>query len=185
MTVQSLAMAAALTLAAWGAGPAPASTASTTVVKYSPRNMKAQKMMDGNCWTSSIASTRKDAYRCMSGNSIYDPCFTIDRKSVACPTDLSAGRGIVLDLTKPLPPPESPLPAPQAFEMVLQSGAKCNRATGTVVADFPYYCTGESSVCQGPDLAKPQAAYFVKCATPKDALHVTGVTSLLVKTIYE
>lgn len=159
--------------------------ASTTVVNYSPKNMKAQQMLDGNCWTSSIASARSDAFRCMTGNDIYDPCFVIDPKSVGCPTDLSADRGVVLDLTKPLPPPESPAPAPQAFAMVLQSGAVCNRATGTVVADFPYYCSGESGVCQGPDLAAPQTAYFVKCGTPKDALHVTGVTSTLVKTVYE
>ena len=159
--------------------------ASSTVVNYSPREMKAEKTLGGNCWTSSIASTRADAYRCMTGNEIYDPCFVIDPKSVGCPTDLSANAGTVLKLTKPLPPAESPPPAPQAFAMVLQSGAKCNRATGTVVADFPYYCSGETSVCQGPDLAKPQPAYFVKCGTPKDALHVTGVSSFLVKTVYE
>lgn len=159
--------------------------ASTTVVTYSPRDMKAQKILDGSCWTASIASARSDAFRCMAGNEIYDPCFVIDPKSVGCPTDLDAGRGVVLNLTKPLPAPESPLPAPQAFAMVLQSGATCNRATGTVVADYPYYCSGESGVCQGPDLAKKQSAYFVKCGTPKDSLHVTGVTSNLVKTIYE
>lgn len=159
--------------------------ASTTVVRYSPHDMKTQKIADGNCWTSSIASTRSDAYRCMTGNEIYDPCFVIDPKSVGCPSDLAADAGVVLNVTKALPPPESPGPVPQAFAMVLQSGATCNRATGTVVADFPYYCSGESGVCQGPDLAKPQTAYFVKCGTPKDALHVTGVSSFLVKTIYE
>lgn len=159
--------------------------ASTTIVKYTPRDMKAQKMLDGSCWTSSIASGRNDAFRCMTGNEIYDPCFVIDPKSVGCPTDLVADRGVVLNLTKPLPAPESPLPAPQAFAMVLQSGATCNRATGTVVADYPYYCSGESGVCQGPDLAKPQTAYFVKCGTPKDAMHVNNVTSTLVKTVYE
>jgi hypothetical protein len=111
--------------------------ASTTVVKYSPHDMKAQKMLDGNCWTSSIASTRTDAYRCMAGNEIYDPCFVIDPKSVGCPTDLAADTGVVLNLTKALPPAESAGQAPQAFAMVLQSGAKCNRATGTVVADYP------------------------------------------------
>lgn len=182
---RSLAITAALSLAALGTAHAQTPAASTAVVKYSAHNMKAQKAIDGNCWTSSIASTRADAYRCMTGNEIYDPCFVIDPKSVGCPTDLSADSGIVLNLTKPLPPPESPLPVTQAFAMVLQSGAKCNRGTGTVVADFPYYCSGESGVCQGPDLAKPQPAYFVKCGTPKDAMHVTGVSSFLVKTIYE
>jgi hypothetical protein len=32
-------------------------------------------VFDGNCWTGSIASSRKDAWRCMVGNRIYDPCF--------------------------------------------------------------------------------------------------------------
>lgn len=182
--MKSLAILALLSLAL-GAAPAQTAAASTKVVKYSPRDMKAQKAIDGNCWTSSIASPRKDAYRCMAGNEIYDPCFVIDPKSAGCPTDLAADSGVVLNLTKALPPPASPLAEPQAFAMVLQSGAKCNRATGTVVADYPYYCSGESGVCQGPDLAKPQVAYFVKCATPKDALHVTGVTSNLVKIVYE
>lgn len=185
MMVRSLAVLLALSFGAFGTAYAQMPAAKTTVVKFSANGMKAQKTIAGNCWTSSIASTRSDAYRCMAGNEIYDPCFVINTKSVGCPSDLSADSGIVMKLTKPLPPAQSPLPAPQAFVMVLQSGAKCNRATGTVVADFPYYCSGESGVCQGPDLAKPRAAYFVKCGTPKDALHVTGVTSVLVKTIYE
>ena len=159
--------------------------ASTTVVHYTAKNMKAQKMLDGTCWTSSIASPRADAYRCMAGNEIYDPCFVIDPKSVGCPTDLAIDAGVVLNLVKQLPKPESPSATPQAFAMVLQSGATCNRATGTVVADYPYYCSGETGVCQSPNLGKPQTAYFVKCGAPKDAMHVTGVTSTLVKTIYQ
>ena len=164
-----------------GATPA----ASTTIVKFSAKSMTAKKTLKGSCWTSSIASPRLDAFRCMTDNEIYDPCFKIDPKSVGCPTDLAKNSGIVFDLTKPLPPPESPLPVPQAFMMILASGATCNRATGTVVADFPYYCSGEKGVCQGPDLSKPQAAYFVKCGTPKNAMTVTNVSSTLVKTVYE
>jgi hypothetical protein len=159
--------------------------ASTKVVKYSANSMTAAKIVKGSCWTSSIASPRADAFRCTAGNEIYDPCFKIDPTSVGCPTDVASDSGVVFDLTKPLPPAQSPPPAPQAWAFVLQSGEKCNRATGTVVADFTYYCSGESGVCQGPDLGKTQAAYFVKCGTPKDALHVTGVTSSLVKTVYE
>jgi len=159
--------------------------AGTTVVKYSANAMTAKRVVKGNCWTSSIASPRADAYRCMANDEIYDPCFKIDPSSAGCPSDLAANAGIVIDLTKPLPPPQSPSPNREAFAMVLQSGATCNRATGTVVADYPYYCSGERGVCQAPDLSKTQPAYFVKCATPKDAMHVINVTSTLVKTIYE
>ena len=159
--------------------------ASTKVIKYTANTINAKKVIKGSCWTSSIASPRTDAFRCMVDNEIYDPCFKIDPKSVGCPTDLVTDRGVVIDLTKPLPPPDASPAAPQTWAMVLQSGAACNRATGTVVADFPYYCSGEKGVCQGPDLAKTQPAYFVKCGTPKDAMHVTGVSSVLVKTVYE
>jgi hypothetical protein len=159
--------------------------ASTKVVKYSANAINAKKVVKGSCWTSSIASPRADAFRCMSDNEIYDPCFKIDPSSVGCPTDLAKNAGVVFNLTKPLPPPESPMSTPQAFAMVLQSGATCNRATGTVVADYPYYCSGERGVCQGPDLSKTQPAYYVKCGTPKDAMHVNDVSSSLVKIVYE
>ncbi|HLX26847.1 MAG TPA: hypothetical protein VKR05_07615 [Candidatus Cybelea sp.] len=158
--------------------------ATTKVIKFSGKQMTGTGHASGSCWTSSIASPRADAYRCMAGNEIHDPCFEIDSKSVACPVDVFANTGIVMKLTKPLPPAASPSP-PQAWAMLLQGGAKCNRGTGTIVADFPYYCSGESSVCQGPDLSKLAPAYFVKCGKPADAMHVNNVSSTLVKTIYE
>jgi hypothetical protein len=181
---RSAAMLAALSLGAVGAAPAQTSAASTTVVKYSARDMKAQSSVSGNCWTSSIASPRADAYRCMTGNTIYDPCFVINSKSVGCPTDLSAGAGIDLKLTKPLPPSESPLPTPQAWAMVLQSNAHCNRATGTIDPDFPYYCSGPLDQCAGPNLSVKKSAYFVKCARFVNG-KPQNVKATLVKTVYE
>ena len=159
--------------------------ASTKVVKYSANTINAKKVVKGSCWTSSIASPRSDAFRCMVDNEIYDPCFKIDPKSVGCPTDIAADRGVVIDLTKPLPPPESPQPTPQAWAMVLQTGALCNRGTGTIVADFPFYCAGETGVCKAPDLSVAKTAYFVKCGKPVDAMHVQNVTSTLVTIVYE
>jgi hypothetical protein len=171
-------------LLATASSPAQTTAASTATVKYPVIKMHVSQHITGNCWTTSIASTRSDAFRCMAGNSIEDPCFELNKTTVACPTDPFKNNGIVMQLDKPLPPAQSPGP-PQAFAMLLQSGAKCNRATGTVVADYPYYCSGETSVCQGPDLSKKQAAYYVKCGTPKDAMHVDNVSSVAVKTIYE
>jgi hypothetical protein len=115
--------------------------------------------------------------------SLHDPCFVASASSVACPEDVFAGRGILMNLSKPLPPAASPAP-PAAFAMLLRSGAKCTRGTGTIVDDSPFYCSGETGVCRAPDLSVAKPAYFVKCGKPVDAMHVKDVTSTLAVTIY-
>jgi hypothetical protein len=62
--------------------------------------------VSGSCWTRSIAApSRTDAYRCMVGNVIYDPCFAPKRRGdVVCDVNPAMGvRGFALRLTKPLP----------------------------------------------------------------------------------
>ena len=138
--------------------------ASTKIVTFSARTMTKAGTESGSCWTTSIASTRSDAFRCMAGNEIHDPCFVAGAKSVACPTDVFEGKGIVMTLDKPLPPAASPQ-APRPWAMLLAGGAKCTLGTGTVVAGYPYYCSGENGVCAAPNAGKPYAAaYFVACA---------------------
>lgn len=176
---------AAFLLATGAASIAQTAPATTNVVKVDAKTLTTSgDAISGECWTSSIASTRTNAFRCMAGNSISDPCFTMSASKVVCVTDVFSNTGVVMKLTKPLPAAASPAP-PQAWAMMLQSGQKCNRGTGTVVADYPFYCTGESFVCQEPDISKPQPAYFVKCATAIDGMHVKNVGSYLAKTIYE
>lgn len=156
------------------------------VVKYSAATMTATKHVSGNCWTSSIASQRPDAFRCMVNDEIFDPCFGIDDKSVACPDPAALNTGEIVDLTKPLPPAQSPPPSPQAWAMVLESGAHCNRATGTVDPDFPFYCSGARGQCSEPDLSKVQQAYFIHCAKSVDPQgKPEDVASTLAKIIYE
>lgn len=158
----------------------------TKVVKYSASSMIATKHVSGHCWTTSIASPRSDAFRCMSGNEIDDPCFKIDVKSVACPDEKAINTGIVMNLTKALPAAQSPPPSPQAWAMVLGSGARCSRATGTVDPGYPYYCSGVRGQCSEPDLSKIRQAYFIHCAksvSPQGKAE--DVTSTLAKIIYE
>ena len=158
----------------------------TKVVKYSASSMIASKHLSGHCWTSSIASRRADAFRCMTGNEIYDPCFEINAKSVACPDEAALNTGVVMNLTKPLPPAQSPPPSPQAWAMVLQSGAHCSRATGTVDPGYPYYCSGVRGQCSEPDLSKVRQTYFIHCAksvSPQGK--ADDVASTLAKIIYE
>ena len=40
-----------------------------------------------DCWTRSLASDREDAFRCMVGNLIYDPCFvnSFSKNKLVCP----------------------------------------------------------------------------------------------------
>ncbi len=161
-------------------------TAVTTVVNYSAPAMIATKHVSGYCWTSSIASRRSDAFRCMTANEIHDPCFEIDAKSAACPDEAALNAGIVISLTKPLPAAQSPPPSPQAWAMVLESGVHCSRATGTVDPGYPYYCSGVRGQCSEPDLSKKRQAYFVECAKSVSAQgKAEDVSSTLAKIIYE
>lgn len=142
---------------------APASAATTKFVKYEASSMKVTRNASGSCWTSSIASTRKDAFRCMLGNEIYDPCFMRGTSSVVCPENLVDNSGLAIELTKPLPPAASPEPA-QPWAMILASHITCNRGTGTIDPGYPFYCEGIAGACSAPERSKQQAAHFVTCA---------------------
>jgi hypothetical protein len=108
----------------------------------------------GNCWTNSIAVTRSDAWRCMAGNQIYDPCFSSHslKGAVICDANRATGtRGFTVKLTKPLP-----LRSPQAggarrpWPFKLADGSTCEIRTGTIAfvagLEVPYGCS-DSSEC--------------------------------------
>jgi hypothetical protein len=101
----------------------------------------------GSCWTNSIAAPVADAYRCISGNRIYDPCFASPRPAgpleVAClaaPWDQAE----VLRLSGALPT-SKPLDGGRPWAIVLGNGARCVAATGTVPqaggVTLDYHCT--------------------------------------------
>jgi hypothetical protein len=74
--------------------------------KLAPR-LHLTRTLKGHCWTGSDADPRSDAWRCISGNFIYDPCFSDPHVAswVACPADGSPfGTGVLrLALTRALP----------------------------------------------------------------------------------
>lgn len=156
--------------------------ARTKVVAVKPVAMKVRSTVRGHCWTNSIASRRSDAFRCMVGNEIYDPCFSIDAKKVACPTDPVSNSGVRIVLTRPLPEANAG-GTHNPWMMQLANGAKCSAGTGTVIPNYPYYCTG-NLVCAAP-AASTRAAVFVQCGRPKNAVSVTGTAHYLVTAIYE
>lgn len=158
----------------------PTIAAHTTVVVFNASSMHVTARQSGHCWTSSIASQRSDAYRCMVGNTIQDPCFALSQKEVACPTHIQANRGIVISLSGPLPEPNA---ARSVFQMQLQSGAQCNRGTGTVIPGYEFYCSG-GLVCSSPPPGTPAGAVFVHCGTAANG-KVGTPGSYLVRVLYE
>lgn len=157
--------------------------AKTTTVTFDAATMRVNQTTKGSCWTTSIASRRHDAFRCSVVNSIHDPCFRIDSKNVACPTNLAANSGVRIRLTKPLPPPMGNS-GRNPFMMQLAGGITCNIGTGTVIPDYPFYCTG-NLVCAAPSSNSARRAIFVQCGKPKNGLTVIAAGHYLVTVMYE
>ena len=144
------------------AGPTGASDpfkSSTQIIKFAPSGV-ASYTREGRCWTNSIAAPRPDAWRCMAGNEIFDPCFeATDGKSVVCNPDPAKGyEGFGLKLTEPLPKPEIPAAATAnaggtGWLVELFDGTLCSPATGARgVLDgkmITHYC---ESPADGPDI---------------------------------
>lgn len=81
------------------------SVTATRVTTYVPALPRAARLA-GHCWTRSIAAPgRADTYRCMAGDSIYDPCFAPPRAhAVVCDVNpTSRNPGFAMRLTQPLP----------------------------------------------------------------------------------
>jgi hypothetical protein len=174
----------ALLAAAVPALAAPTIAARTSTMIFNAKSMHVTARESGYCWTTSIASHRSDAYRCMTGNSIHDPCFTRSQRSVVCPTDLASNSGIEVSLTKPLPPPQRQAAA-NAWQMQLRSGEMCNIGTGTTLPGYPFYCSGTSNlVCSAPPPGKASTAVFVHCARAKNGT-IAAAGSYLATILYE
>ena len=82
----------------------------TKVIHYNPPMplAKDMKVRLRSCWRTSIKAPRKNAWRCMVGNEIFDPCFSIeDGEYVIYPAYLAIdNQDLLIKLTKPLPEPE-------------------------------------------------------------------------------
>lgn len=132
----SLGLAPALGCAPYAPSPSPTqiptSAPTTTVIVFSPAGVEGQGVK-GYCWTGSVAVWRPNAWRCMEGNRIHDPCFSSDEKatSVICVRDPTGdGKGIQMNLTRPLPTQERLPQGSRAWFLVLQDGTKCGFLQG-------------------------------------------------------
>jgi hypothetical protein len=117
----------------------------TTVVMYHAwtpagklANVRVTETVSGNCWTQSLVTSRGDAYRCMTGNDIYDPCFaprTSRPQVVACAPNPFLNRIVLFRLKKPLPSSPNTTtqwlqPHNQPWGLRLTNGDTCVFATG-------------------------------------------------------
>jgi hypothetical protein len=103
----------------------PPSSGRTEVCIFVPTVPNAPQR-EGYCWTDSIAVTRAGAWRCMIGNTIADPCFSIAEFSdaVVCGANpATSTAGFLLRLTQALPPTSGvALPPPSPWMVVLAIG---------------------------------------------------------------
>ncbi len=154
----------------------PPSTApkATEVVRFTPPKPDTGTTQDGSCFARSIAlSWREDAYRCMAGNRISDPCFALPDASIVCganPTQADA-KPFLMRVTGGLP--TQPLNAAQieagkknAWLVKLADGTVCGFLTGAT-AGFDgkrtnYGCTDGTSILG--DLT-PGAAWTARFVT--------------------
>jgi len=110
-------------------------SAPTQVTVYEPwgpsglaQGIHPASTVRGYCWVSSLGSIRSDAFRCVTGNEIFDPCFASPYATgqVACgyPSQTSV---TIIQLTKALPQagtaPSGKQPNP--WLIVLANGQQC------------------------------------------------------------
>lgn len=117
----------------------------------------------GSCFTASSAIDRADAWRCISGNLLYDPCFSSQKAKgiVVCPVPWKSS-GTEIKLTKPLPMPNRGKPSTSVMPWAVQtgSGLDCviNTGTGNTIHGMRsnYGCVRSSTWLWGSPSRKSQ-----------------------------
>jgi hypothetical protein len=122
------------------------------------------KTVDGYCYIGSLAAVRDDAWRCISGNDLYDPCFSSHKaKGIVLCVGLPWQRsGVEIKLTKPLPKPYAGKPSTSGLPWGIETtaGLKCVFATGGTTAiggvRANYGCTTSNEWLWGSPSRKTQ-----------------------------
>jgi hypothetical protein len=101
-------------------------------------SVRITSILRGSCWSDSLAAGRDDAWRCMSGNYIFDPCFSSPKAQgvVLCVVSPWNRSGVEIVLTKRLPNPYAGRPSTTGLPWAIQTftGLKCELATGSTTA---------------------------------------------------
>ena len=95
----------------------------------------AQQGGSGSCFATSIAVPLSGVFRCLSDNTILDPCFAPVHEgspaTVVCFADPWSG-GTILTLTAPLPTYSPDLTEGNPWALELGNGARCVAVTGAI-----------------------------------------------------
>jgi hypothetical protein len=102
----------------------------------------------GKCFTSSLTSSRSDAWRCIVGNDLYDPCFSSPVAPVVICPNSDPVRGTEIRLSSGLPTADAnhgtPSTKSRPWSVKLYSGTYCALASGalSVIDGLPgdYFC---------------------------------------------
>lgn len=114
----------------------------------------------GYCWTDSLSTRAADAYRCMQGNVIHDPCFaaTPHADTVACFID-PWHPVTLLHLSKKLPRHSRVTGPTLPWAIETTDGRRCTFLTGATAAmggeRINYGCTDGSFLLGAPDEHRP------------------------------
>ena len=129
----------------------------TAVITFVPTVASGTPVESGSCFANSVAAPyRADAWRCIVGNAISDPCFVIPSSTnqLLCgtnPSNAEATSSFVLRVSKPLPTSNempSSTPANWSWLVELADGTTCSPYTGT----RPFSAGGDVATyaCDGP-----------------------------------
>jgi hypothetical protein len=136
----------------------------------------------GYCWTSSLATDATDAYRCMQGNAIHDPCFaaTPHARSVACFID-PWHAVTLLTLTRALPRHAPAVRGALPWAIETADGRRCVFLTGATAPmggeRINYGCVHGSYLIGAPDRRNP--LWTIRSAStyvPDQPGHPTPIT---------
>ena len=108
----------------------------TKIINFAAPDILPTVQQNGNCFANSISAPyRKDAWRCMIENAIYDPCFETKQKGfVFCQTNPLVADSVLIKLNKALPKVSVPENAKEnwAWFLTLKDGTYCSPFTGTL-----------------------------------------------------
>lgn len=128
----------------------------TKVMHFRPSGIRGTLATPVDCWETSLAAPRANAWRCIERNRIYDPCFSTSPQAnyVICDANPSNGtRGLKAILAHPLPSGVYSS-GMQAWMMRLSDGSVCafyTGATGLIGGErINYGCTNGANLVGSP-----------------------------------
>lgn len=154
------------------AGAASAANPATSLHLYTPfagaalaPGVHVARTAPGYCWTTSISTAQRDAYRCFVGNEIYDPCFhgsaAGESSTVLCPLPRPGSSLLRIELTRRLPSP-GPGTDPERYTpwaVETEAGSWCTLITGATGRlhglAISYGCSGGGVLLGSPRRARP------------------------------